>query len=100
METLPLFSRLRARSHEVGPGLSGWTQVNGHNRLALEERFALDIWHANRAAFRPDMRIILQAPISIVRRNGVSSEGHTTMHRVTGSPEKRRSIDTQTGAHP
>jgi hypothetical protein len=35
MEYLPLYSREQMRRHEVRPGITGWTQVNGRNALVM-----------------------------------------------------------------
>ena len=43
MEYLPLYSLEQVRRHDVRPGITGWTQVNGRNALTWDEKFALDV---------------------------------------------------------
>jgi len=40
MEYLPLYTSEQMRRHEVHPGITGWTQVNGRNALSWEDKFA------------------------------------------------------------
>jgi sugar transferase EpsL len=50
----PLFVRYAARytpeqmrRHTVRPGLTGWAQINGHNAISWEEKFAHDLWYVD-----------------------------------------------------
>jgi lipopolysaccharide/colanic/teichoic acid biosynthesis glycosyltransferase len=42
----------------VGPGITGWAQVNGGKLLAPEETDALDEWYIRNASFWLDLRIL------------------------------------------
>ena len=42
---LPLYNERQARRHEVRPGITGWSQVNGRNSLGWEQKFELDIYY-------------------------------------------------------
>jgi lipopolysaccharide/colanic/teichoic acid biosynthesis glycosyltransferase len=72
------------RRLDARPGITGWAQVNGRNALGWPERFDLDVWYVENASLRLDMRILFRTVRSIVRREGVSAEGHVTMHEFTG----------------
>ena len=39
MQYLPLYSPQQMRRHDVYPGLTGWSQVNGRNALDWQSRF-------------------------------------------------------------
>jgi lipopolysaccharide/colanic/teichoic acid biosynthesis glycosyltransferase len=43
---------------EALPGLTGWAQVNGRASLPWPERIELDLWYAEHASLRLDLRII------------------------------------------
>ncbi len=90
-EYLPLYTPEQARRHEVRPGITGWAQVNGRNSLSWEERFALDVWYVDRCSLWLDLRILARTALMVLRREGVSAEGHATMPRFTGSPAAPRS---------
>jgi sugar transferase EpsL len=84
-EYLPLYNSLQMRRHDVRPGLTGWAQVNGRNRISWEERFALDIWYVDNRTFLLDLRILFRTIYGILRREGISQDGHATRENFTGS---------------
>lgn len=78
MEYLPLYSGEQHRRHEVRPGLTGWAQVNGRNALSWEEKFSMDVWYVDHRSFLLDLRILLRTLLRVLRREGISQEGHAT----------------------
>jgi len=84
LEYLPRYSRDQARRHEVRPGITGWAQVHGRNALSWEEKFDLDVWYVDHLSFGLDLRILLRTPLAVVRREGISAEGHATMPKFEG----------------
>ena len=40
------------------PGITGWAQVNGGQKLDADEKLALDLWYADHASLALDLRII------------------------------------------
>jgi len=54
---LPLYNEKQARRHEVKPGISGWTQVNGRNSLSWQEKFELDVYYVDQIPFLLDLKI-------------------------------------------
>jgi lipopolysaccharide/colanic/teichoic acid biosynthesis glycosyltransferase len=68
---------------EVRPGLTGWAQVNGRNRLTWDEKFALDVWYVDHRNRRLDARIILRTAKTILRPSDISHAGYTTMPRFS-----------------
>lgn len=80
-----LYTPDQARRHEVRPGLTGWAQVNGRNSISWEDKFALDLWYVDNRSFLLDLKILLLTIKKVVRSEGVSSDGHVTMERFTGS---------------
>jgi lipopolysaccharide/colanic/teichoic acid biosynthesis glycosyltransferase len=84
-EYLPLYSPEQARRHEVKAGITGWAQVNGRNGPSWEERFRLDVWYVDHASFWLDLKILALTFWKIIRREGISQEGHATMPDFLGS---------------
>lgn len=85
MEYLPLYTAEQARRHAVRPGITGWAQVNGRNRISWERKFELDVWYVDHHSWRLDMKILFLTIVKVVRRSEVSSEHHVTMEDFTGS---------------
>lgn len=85
MDYLPLYNERQSRRHEVRPGLTGWSQINGRNSLSWEEKFEFDIWYVENASFGLDIKIILMTFLTVLRREGISHEGDVAMPRFRGS---------------
>ena len=79
MEYLDRYTPEQMRRHEVPPGITGWAQVNGRNALTWDEKFALDLWYVDNHSIGLDVRILLKTVGQVVRREGISAEGHATM---------------------
>lgn len=58
-EYLPIYNDFQKRRHEVKPGITGWAQVNGRNRLSWEQKFLFDIWYVDNLSFKVDLMILL-----------------------------------------
>lgn len=78
------YSDEQRRRLEAKPGITGWAQVNGRNATGWPERLAQDVWYVDHASFRLDLRILLLTLRTIVRRDGVSADGHVTMREFMG----------------
>ena len=85
MDYLPLYDERQSRRHEVRPGLTGWSQVNGRNSISWEEKFEFDIWYVENGSFGLDIKIILMTIMKVLRREGISHEGDVAMPRFRGS---------------
>jgi len=85
MEYLDRYTPEQARRHEVKPGITGWAQVNGRNALTWEERFKLDVWYVDHASLLLDIKILFITIIKVLRREGITAEGHATMPAFQGS---------------
>ncbi len=87
MQYLPLYTPRQARRHDVKPGISGWSQVNGRNALSWEEKFELDVWYVEHSSFIVDMKILLMTISKVLKREGIAAEGSSTMPVFEGSKE-------------
>jgi lipopolysaccharide/colanic/teichoic acid biosynthesis glycosyltransferase len=85
MEYLPRYTTEQARRHEVKPGITGWAQVNGRNAISWEEKFKLDVWYVDHQSFSLDTKILWMTFIRVLKREGISADGHATMPEFTGS---------------
>jgi lipopolysaccharide/colanic/teichoic acid biosynthesis glycosyltransferase len=85
MEYLPLYTPEQARRHDVRPGITGWTQVNGRNALTWEEKFAYDVWYVDHRSLRLDLQILGKTVGEVLSGRGVSAPGHATMEPFRGN---------------
>lgn len=82
---LPRYSAQQRRRHEVRPGITGWSQVNGRNGLTWEQRFDLDVWYVDHWSFWLDIRILVLTVFKVLGRNGIEQPGQATMAEFMGS---------------
>lgn len=85
MDYLPLYNQHQARRHEVRPGITGWAQVNGRNSISWEEKFDLDVYYVDHISFMFDLKIIFKTVFKTFQMSGISSAGHATMEKFTGT---------------
>jgi O-antigen biosynthesis protein WbqP len=58
--------------HKLLPGITGWAQVNGRDKLSIPDKVLLDVEYLNRQSFWFDMKILWMTFINVMRRDGVS----------------------------
>ena len=84
-EYLPRYTAEQARRHDVRPGITGWTAVNGRNALDWDTKFTLDVWYVDNHSFLLDLKILVRTFWRIVRRDGISYPGSATAEEFMGS---------------
>lgn len=88
MRYLQRYTSEQMRRHEARPGITGWAQVNGRNTIEWEERFALDVWYVDNQSLWLDLKILALTLLKVVRREGISEQGHATQSEFTGAPSE------------
>ena len=88
MEYLPLYSAEQRRRHDVRPGITGWTQVNGRNALSWESKFDLDVWYVDHRSFWLDLKILAMTAGRVFSGSGVSKEGFATTEKFRGTADE------------
>ena len=86
---LPMAYIARYNAKQLGrldtrPGITGWAQVNGRNALSWPDKLALDVWYIEHASPLLDAKILFRTILSVVKRDGVSADGHATMPEFMG----------------
>jgi len=81
---LPLYTARQARRHEVKPGVTGWAQVNGRNKISWEEKFDLDVWYVDNQSFWLDIKILWMTIIKVITRSGINQDGQATIENFKG----------------
>ena len=84
LEYLPLYSKEQIKRHNVIPGITGWSQVNGRNSISWKEKFELDIWYVNNQSFLLDLNIIIKTFLVVISKKGVSSSKSIIMEPFNG----------------
>ena len=97
IEYLPLYSSEQARRHEVRPGITGWTQINGRNALTWPDKFRLDTWYVDHRSVGLDLKILAMTVVKVLRREGIAAPGAATMEPFRGNAP---STDAHTGESP
>lgn len=93
MRYLPRYTPEQARRHEVRPGITGMAQVSGRNALSWDEKFALDVWYVDNRSPLVDLKILWSTVGKVVRRDGISSQGHVTMPEFMGDRRREQEND-------
>lgn len=58
--------------HELVPGLTGWAQVNGRDKLPIPQKVALDAEYLQRKSLRFDLKILWMTALKVLAKDGVS----------------------------
>lgn len=85
VDYLPLYSKRQSHRHDVRPGLTGLAQVKGRNAIGWEERFEWDLRYVKGISFRLDIYILVETVGTVLKREGIHSEGCETMERFYGN---------------
>jgi lipopolysaccharide/colanic/teichoic acid biosynthesis glycosyltransferase len=81
MEYLSQYTPEQARRHLMKPGITGLTQVKGRNAITWEQKFHWDIWYIDHWSLWLDFRILWATIERVIRREGISQQGHATMEK-------------------
>ena len=85
---LPLYSAEQMRRHDVLPGITGWAQANGRNKVSWQEKFALDVWYVDHLSFSLDLKILWLSVFAVLKRDGIThtdEAGKPTMEEFNGN---------------
>ena len=81
MEYLTYYTPEQARRHLMKPGITGLAQIKGRNTIAWEEKFLWDVWYVDHWSFSLDLKILLSTALKVIRREGISQQGHATIEK-------------------
>ncbi|HEG3102609.1 TPA: undecaprenyl phosphate N,N'-diacetylbacillosamine 1-phosphate transferase [Campylobacter coli] len=84
VEYLPLYNEEQKLRHKVRPGITGWAQVNGRNAVSWQKKFELDVYYVKNISFLLDLKIMFLTALKVLKRSGVSKEGHVTTEKFNG----------------
>ena len=85
VEYLERYNDEQKHRHDVRPGLTGYAQVNGRNKLLWNEKFKNDLNYIENITFNHDLKIILQTIKIVLNKSGIHSETSATMEIFIGN---------------
>ena len=84
---LPRYNEAQRHRHDVRPGLTGYAQAHGRNAVSWEDKFAMDVWYTKNVTFKVDVKILWDTVMTVLKKEGISSEASATMEEFMGTPE-------------
>ena len=54
------------------PGITGWAQINGRDKLSISDKVIYDVEYLNRHSILFDIKIILMTFVKVIKKHGVS----------------------------
>jgi lipopolysaccharide/colanic/teichoic acid biosynthesis glycosyltransferase len=88
MQYLERYTPEQMRRHDVLPGITGWAQIHGRNATTWRERFAHDLHYVDNWSLALDAKILAKTVLHVLKREGISNEGHATMPEFMGKNER------------
>lgn len=71
---LSYYTNEERKRHSVRPGLSGYAQVHGRNKVNWPERMQMDVYYADHVSLKMDLKILIETVLIVIRREGISTE--------------------------
>ena len=91
VEYLEHYSPEQARRHEVRPGITGLAQVRGRNEVDWDRRFEYDVEYVDNRSIGLDLKILVDTVTTVLKRDGISQEGHATMPKFSDYQKEKNS---------
>jgi lipopolysaccharide/colanic/teichoic acid biosynthesis glycosyltransferase len=84
-EYTSLYNERQIKRHEVKPGITGWSQINGRNAINWKQKLELDAWYVEHMGIRLDLKILLRTFFIVFEGKGISQEGQATIKKFSGN---------------
>lgn len=72
-EYLTRYNEEQMKRHNMRPGLTSLTAVNGRASLSWKDRLEMDVWYVQNVSFLLDCKIIFKTIITVFKRENISS---------------------------
>ena len=82
VEYLPWYTEEEKLRHTVRPGISGWAQVHGRNKLDWDDRLALDVYYVKNISFFIDCKVIVRTIVNVFARKDVVAVPNTVVENL------------------
>ena len=84
-EYLPLYNSEQSKRHNVKPGLTCLSQINGRNSINWEKKFHFDIIYVNNYSFLMDLKIMFITFWKVLKKEGINSSKSNPMEIFRGN---------------
>lgn len=74
----------------VKPGMTGWAQVHGGNRLTWSQKFDLDVWYVKKCDFFLDINILFKTISYLLFNIDLLSNSHINVHEFNGDLKTKK----------
>ncbi len=74
----------------VKPGMSGWAQVHGGNRLTWKQKFDLDVWYVKNFDFFLDINILFKTISYLLFNIDLESNTHLSAREFNGDLKTKK----------
>jgi lipopolysaccharide/colanic/teichoic acid biosynthesis glycosyltransferase len=64
-----LYQAWHKRRFEVLPGITGWWQVKGRNRVSFDDAMRMDVFYVDHLSFWVDLKIVILTPLAMLTGN-------------------------------
>lgn len=75
------------RRHEVRPGLSNVSVINGRNAQSWESQFELDVWYVDHVSFMVDVKSIFQTIKIVLNHTGATAADGSNRTEFIGTAD-------------
>ena len=72
---LPWYTEEEHHRHDVRPGISGYAQSHGRNKVSWDDKLAMDVWYVNHVSLKTDLAIVFKTIKSVILRESVEVAG-------------------------
>jgi lipopolysaccharide/colanic/teichoic acid biosynthesis glycosyltransferase len=86
---LPYYTDREKKRHTVRPGITGWAQVNGRNKLNWDNRLELDIEYIENISFTFDIIIVLKTILKVLKKEDIVLVTDSIMENLDDERKKR-----------
>lgn len=88
MEYLPRYNAQQQRRHHTRPGITGWAQIHGRNKLDWSLRFELDLWYLHHQSLDLDIKITILSILRVFQISDVKPEGLKDEEKFMGNNKR------------
>ena len=88
VEYLKFYNKKNIQRHNVLPGITGLSQINGRNTISWKKKFEYDIYYVKNRNILLDIKIIFITFIKIFSFNEINYSDKLSMEKLTEESEQ------------